>query len=231
VSAEKAKVAAPAATLAAALIAVFGRRIGTVDTSTVATYLVAALGALTAAVHAPTIKKAAGQLPRRQARPAKPFTMYDSVTVSEIPSRPQAVAGYVGGAWPTYDELEPRFPRAKRLSIAINAGENAECLDIENGDAHPADAPNWCRHQHSRGVERPCVYSSVSLMPTVLRELAAAGITRGMVRVWTAHYTGRPHRCTQACDPAFRTVADATQYTDRALERNLDASLCAGNFL
>jgi hypothetical protein len=159
------------------------------------------------------------------------FVMYDSVDVAEIPADAVAVAGYVGGRWPTYEKLAARFPHARRLSIAVSSAEDAECLDVERGDAEPGDAAAWVERQLARGLRRPVVYSSVSVAPAVLAALKRAGIERRAVRVWTAHYTGKPHRCTAACDRAFTRVADATQYDDRALGRNLDASLCAARFL
>ena len=157
--------------------------------------------------------------------------MYDSVDVAEIPPHAAAVAGYVGGRWPTFERLVVEFPFARRLSIAVASSEDAECLDVERGDAAPADAPAWVERQRARGVKRPVVYSSVSVAPAVLAALREAGIQRRAVRVWTAHYTGEPHRCTAACERAFAGVADATQYDDRALGRRLDASLCAPGFL
>lgn len=157
--------------------------------------------------------------------------MYDSVDVAEIPPHAAAVAGYVGGHWPTFEKLVVAFPFARRLSIAVTSHEDAECLDVERGDASPEDAPAWVERQRERGVERPAVYSSVSATPSVLAALAKAGIERKSVRVWTAHYTREAHRCTRSCEPAFRWVADATQYDDHALGRNLDASLCAAGFL
>lgn len=226
-----AKIAAGTGLVAAVLITLFGPKIGHTDTQTIAGYVVAALAAINGAIHAPAAKKAVKKVPARKPKAPKPFSMYDSIEVSTIPNRPGAVAGYVGGRWPTFPELQRRFPRAKHLAIAINAGEDAECLDIENGDATPAEAPAWCRRQHERGIARPCVYASVSQMPAVLSALKAAGIGRSMVRVWTAHYTGRPHLCGQACWHELTTVADATQYTDRALSRNLDESYCSGSFL
>lgn len=156
--------------------------------------------------------------------------MYDAVTVSEIPADAQAVAGYTSGNFPTWPELLKRFPHAHRLSIAINAGHDADCLDVEPGDATPADAAVWVKRQQARGVARPVLYASVSTMPTVLRELAAAGIHREHVRLWTAHYTGRAHLCSPACGFGFLETADATQWTDKALGRNLDESLCADTF-
>lgn len=157
-------------------------------------------------------------------------TMFDTVTVETVPANPQAVAGYVGGSFPTYIPLVQRFPHALHLSIAVNAEEDAECLDVEAGDATPEQAPAWVRRQQLRGVFRPAIYCSVSAAVGLLRILAAAGIRRSEIRLWTAHYTGREHLCSSACGFGFTGQADATQWTDRALGRNLDQSLCADTF-
>lgn len=157
-------------------------------------------------------------------------TMYDSVTLGEIPANAEAVAGYTSGHWPTFPDVVTRWPKAKHLSIAVNAEHDADCLDIEPGDATPDQAPAWVRRQVLRGVKKPVVYSSVSQMPTVLSVLKASGIDRSQVRVWTAHYTFREHRCDKACGFGFNTTSDATQYTDKALGKNLDASLISDSF-
>lgn len=157
--------------------------------------------------------------------------MYDSVTVSEIPPTAYAAAGYVGGHWATWTELKAKFPLKKLLSIAVNASEDAACLDVENGDAVPADVPAWVQRQQRRGIKRPVVYSSVSEWPAIFSVLKAHGIKRSQIRVWTAHYTYKPHRCSPLCGFGFWTRADATQFTDHALGKNLDASLCAPDFL
>lgn len=155
--------------------------------------------------------------------------MYDSIEVDTVPANPQAVAGYVGGNWPTFNPLKLKFPNAKHLSIAVNAQEDAECLDIENGDAVPAQAPAWVKRQMSRGIKNPVVYASVSEMPAVLAALNLAGIKRSQVRLWTAHYTTQ-HICNPFCGFGFRETADGTQYTSRALNRNLDESELQDSF-
>lgn len=162
---------------------------------------------------------------------ARPFVMYDSVTVADIPSAAVAVAGYVNGHWPTFPVLADTHRHAKRLSITVFADADADCLDVEGGDAAPAQAPAWVRRQHVRGVKRPVVYCALSSTPAVLASLKHAGIRRSHVRLWTAHYTYRPHRCSPLCRFGMWTRADATQYTNRAFGRNLDASLCAPRFL
>jgi hypothetical protein len=160
----------------------------------------------------------------------RPTIMYDSITLEDIPGDAPAVAGYVGGNWPTYLQLRKRFPHARRLSIAVNAGEPAECLDVEPGDATADQAAEWVRRQIGRGVKRPVVYTSVSAAQDLVARLDAAGLVRKAYRLWTAHYTGHPHICGPQCGFGMRVHADATQYTDRALGRNLDESLCTTDF-
>lgn len=164
---------------------------------------------------------------RRQHRKHGAGAMFDSIDLSQFPANPRAVAGYVGGFWPTYHDLQSRFPGALKLSIAVNASEDADCLDIEPGDATPQEAAGWVRRQHVRGVHRPGVYSSISSMGLVLVQLASAGIARHEVNVWTAHYTFDSHRCGPS-EYGLGTTADATQFTDHSGGSNLDESLCSG---
>lgn len=182
--------------------------------------------------------KLAAQLPAFIARfgrvqvtkvlPPQPVTMYDSVNLAMIPANPPAVAGYVGGHWPNYPEVVTRFPKAKHLSIAVAALEDAEVLDVESGDATVAQIDPWFRRQKSRGIKRPVIYTSVSNAAAVVTALAHSGFPRTSYRLWTAHYTGKAHRCAKEC--GFAGQADATQYDDHALGRDLDVSLCAPGF-
>lgn len=154
----------------------------------------------------------------------RPTVMFDSVTVAAIPNNAQAVAGYTSGLYPTFPTLVKSFPHAKRVSIAVSASHDAECLDVEAGDAPPTLAANWVRRQHGRGVKRPVVYCSVSGAQSLLDLLARSGIGRGQVRLWTAHYTLKAHLCDSSCGFGLRSRADATQWTDKSMGRNLDES-------
>lgn len=155
--------------------------------------------------------------------------MYDSVDVAEIPADAPAVAGYVGGHWPTYPSLHGRFPHARRLSIAVNAAEDADCLDVEPGDATPGEVVAWVKRQRDRGVRRPVIYASRDTMPAIIAELDRTGAKRKSYRLWSAHYSVGAHICSRAtCGAGF--TADATQWTDHALGRNLDESVCGDTF-
>lgn len=148
--------------------------------------------------------------------------MFDSVDVATVPADAPAVAGYTAGRWPTYGSLVAKFPKAAHISIAIGARYHADCLDVEPGDAVPSEVPAWVRADIAAGFHKPCVYSSTSEFASQIRPLlAAAGISRSQVWEWAAHYTYVPH-----IEPGF----DATQWTDRALGRNLDESMVTRAF-
>ena len=144
--------------------------------------------------------------------------MYDSVTPDDIPFDADAVAGYVRGG--DYDALVARFPHAYHLSVSTDSSLDADCLDIERGDASLFDAPDWVRRQHARGLTRPCVYASQSDIPSVVDVLTKDGIKREEYRIWSAHWTGVPH---------IEPGCDATQYFNSERE-DIDISLCADDF-
>jgi hypothetical protein len=149
--------------------------------------------------------------------------MYDSIDLTQFPAHPEAVAGYVGGNWPTYNELVAKFPDAHHLSIAVQATQHARCLDIEPGDATNAQAAGWLDSHADRSHGTPVLYTSASNVSA----LRAAVGSRAYL-MWSAHYTHTPHIC--APDGCGYPYADATQYTDQANGKNLDASLCSDAF-
>ena len=81
--------------------------------------------------------------------------MFDSIDLSQIPATAPAVAGYVDGRWPTFARLPGMFPHAHLLSVAVTAAGDADCLDIETGDATPADAAGWYARQKAQGGRAP----------------------------------------------------------------------------
>ena len=159
------------------------------------------------------------------------ITMYDAVDTAQIPAGAAAVAGYVNGQWVTYPELKARFPGAHILSIAVDADHDADALDIEQFDATPAQAAAWFERQRGRGVARPCLYASVSVMQSqVLPAVTAAGVPRSAVRLWSAHYGAGQHICGPSSCGELDVEADGTQWTSSALGRDLDESLLTADF-
>lgn len=158
------------------------------------------------------------------------ITMFDAVTTANIPNAPMAVAGYVDGAYVTAPELAERFPNAHLLTIAVSAEHDADALDVEAGDATPADIPAWYERQRARGVEKPCIYAEASAMQLSVVPLVKDGtLPRASVRLWSAHWAGE-HICAPSSCGAVSIAMDSTQFTSTSYGRALDESLCAADF-
>ena len=158
------------------------------------------------------------------------ITMSDSVDLDMIPADTEALAVYVDGRFADVAEAKARFPHAKILSIAVFAKDDADCLDVETGDATPAQSAGWVARQLARGLKRPVLYASASVMPEILSAMKAAGVSRSLLRLWSAHYTFSPHICGPASCRAMSISADGTQWTDRFHGKNLDESLLLPDF-
>lgn len=129
--------------------------------------------------------------------------MYDSVTPSAIPATATMVAGYVDGiyAWPP--SAWARFPRAVHVPIAVFASTNAGVvLDVETGDATPAQAPGWVQRRRTAGVD-PTVYCNLGMWPAVRRAFDAAQVPQP--HYWIARYSA---------DQTIPAGAVAVQYAD-----------------
>jgi len=160
--------------------------------------------------------------------------MYDTALNNQYPPGAAAYAAYVDGSvgdQPNYAYIVATFPTAQHLSIALFSSDNADALDVEPGAASPSDIPAWYDRQRARGIQRPCVYASASAMnDTILAVLSGAGIARGAVRLWSAHYTNTAHICGPGTCGALSENADGTQWTPTAHGLVLDQSLLLGNF-
>ena len=116
--------------------------------------------------------------------------MFDSINADAVPADARIVAGYVGGRWPDAAALAARFPNALVVTIAVSASERARCLDVENGDATPQQAPGWAQEQRAAGEPWPWVYMNEATWPAVRAAFAAAGVADPLWFV--AQYDGDP---------------------------------------
>jgi hypothetical protein len=169
---------------------------------------------------------------REQARKA-PQVMFDDVTVSLIPADAPAVLVYVNGDYVTIHEVRRRCPQARLLPTDVNgsAPHLARCLDVERGDAKPADCPRWFReHAVHRPHEIPVFYGSISTtIPQIVAALKAAGIKRNRYLLLAAHYNFAKHICgPKTC--GYPTRCDGCQWTDIALGQSLDESFVEDYF-
>jgi hypothetical protein len=160
------------------------------------------------------------------------LTMYDSIHVSALPNGADAYAGYVDGRWPTFAALKHRFSGsgAHLLSIAVFASGDADCLDIEPGDAANAQAPGWVKRQLAGGAARPCLYTSAGNVDALVTMLTGAGLPRAKVRLWSAHYGQGSHICGPGTCGLTRHACDGTQWTDAVRGGSLDESVLLRDF-
>lgn len=95
-------------------------------------------------------------------------TMFDTLDVNQLPHGWDLLAGYVNGRTErhSYYDLKLRYPHAVIVGIDTEndpTNDDAQVLDIEAGDATPADAPAWFDEKIRRGIHRPTLYFSESL--------------------------------------------------------------------
>jgi hypothetical protein len=115
-------------------------------------------------------------------------TMYDGITAADLPADATMVAGYVDGLYANMPALAARFPSASRIGIAVFAHtDDGIVLDVETGDATPAQAPGWVVMRRSHGLD-PTVYCNTDTWPAVRQAFAAAGVPEP--HYWIAQYDG-----------------------------------------
>jgi hypothetical protein len=95
--------------------------------------------------------------------------MRDSTVPNDIPvTGTQLAAGYINGiyAWPVAGWA--RFPGVPHVTIDVSgAADHADVLDVETGDATPADSYGWLKAKIARGEHMPVVYCNRSTQPAV----------------------------------------------------------------
>jgi hypothetical protein len=162
------------------------------------------------------------------------LTMADSITPGNLPFGYNAYLGYADGEWATSAALRKRFPYARILILTVLGGNAvADGCDRETGDLTPESAAGWVAGRLAAGAVRPVVYASASAMSAVVEALAGRGITRGQVRLLSAHYEAGQHICAPGTCGQVGTEMDGTQWTDSAPGiggSKIDASLLADGF-
>lgn len=161
------------------------------------------------------------------------IVMFDSIQ-DNFPTHAVAVAGYDAGNWPTVHFLWFKRYRARyKLDICIHVDEDGHALDIENGDADlDSRVADWVTRQIARGIHRPVLYISVSRVDDLVQLLESHGIQRAEFKIWSAHYDSPlgAHVCGPSTCHECRVPCDGTQWTSKALGRNLDESLVNPDF-
>lgn len=110
------------------------------------------------------------------------LVLRDSIDAPLIPPDTPVVAGYGDGkyiwspSWKDGSNWFDLFPNSVKLVIVVFAGDAGDILDIETGDATPADAPGWCQRFSRPGRRAPTLYCNRGTWPAVIAALQQAGI-------------------------------------------------------
>lgn len=116
-------------------------------------------------------------------------TMYDSVTPASLPSGAPLYAAYVDGLYANAPQVQARFPQARIATVAVSWTTRARVLDVENGDATPEQAPDWCAQTMADVPnDELTVYANASTMPAVRAAFTAAGVS--LPQLFMADYDG-----------------------------------------
>jgi hypothetical protein len=150
----------------------------------------------------------------------------------------QAVAAYGNGRYANYEKARTEFPHVPILEIDVSGQGIGNAGDFERGDMAYSHAGEWAKRRIQAGVHRPVIYFSVSNWQAIEQSLQSTGLHRSDVRVWTAHYTGKPHLCSVECGFGHNEGdhADATQWASAGTlpppyeHRDVDVSMTAGDF-
>jgi hypothetical protein len=115
--------------------------------------------------------------------------MLDSVSSGSIPIGTRVVAGYVDGRYRWGPGDWARHANAVHVGIAVFPTTNdGLVLDVERGDATPAQAPAWCNLRRGAGVN-PWVYCSAGLVAAVRAAFASDGARPPLF--WVADWNGQ----------------------------------------
>lgn len=133
--------------------------------------------------------------------------MYDAVTPANLPAGADLYGGYDDGHWPNAAAIAARFPGKRLIRITVFPADIfGDVLDVEKGDAQPADVPDWLTHRRGRGAD-PSIYSSTSSIGAVEAACKAARVQFDRQHWWRADYETPP-------DPTLKYGEVAHQYHD-----------------
>lgn len=113
----------------------------------------------------------------------------DSVSPAGMQKGNSVYAGYGAGSFADMTEIKTLFPGKLYLEITPFVGPG-DCLDIETGDAVPADAKTFIDQWHKVNTVKPVIYANASTMPAV--KTALASVPRTSYFLWVALWDGNP---------------------------------------
>jgi peptidoglycan hydrolase-like protein with peptidoglycan-binding domain len=103
-------------------------------------------------------------------------------------------------------------------------------MDVEPGDATPAQSGTYVQMRHAAGIARPIIYASASNINDCRRSLDSVGLARASYRLLSAHYGKGEHICgNPGTNCGYNIDVDGTQWIDH--NNDWDETLLRDNFL
>lgn len=114
--------------------------------------------------------------------------MADSVNVADLPAGFDLYGAYDDGSYNNVNAARAKFPGVPIVAITVFARDDfGDVLDVETGDATPAEAPAWVQQRRAAGAD-PSVYCSASIWQQVIDAFDAAH--ESQPHYWIAAYPG-----------------------------------------
>jgi len=99
------------------------------------------------------------------------------------------VAGYLNGRYAWSQEDWALFPHATHVEITVSNRNMGDVLDVEQGDATPAEAEGWIAMRKAAGYWMPTIYCSLAVAPAV-RVGTGKYVLGKDYSIWIADYDG-----------------------------------------
>lgn len=142
--------------------------------------------------------------------------MFDAVTASKEPKTGDLYAFYADGTYANGSAVKTLFPGKLYVSIAVRWTTRAQVLDVETGDATPAEAVQWCTKTMSdMANSQLTIYANTSTWPSVVAAFKAAGVT--LPQWWAAKYDGV---ATRAAGEIAKQYLSTTGYDESVVAPN-----------
>lgn len=115
--------------------------------------------------------------------------MDDAAIIHRSFPNAEMVAGYVNGIYAWKQSHWNLFPNAVKVQITVNNSNIGHVLDVEQGDATPAQTEAWIRARKAAGIYRPTIYCNLATVPDV-RTGTGPYILGKDYDLWVADYNG-----------------------------------------
>lgn len=103
--------------------------------------------------------------------------MADSVTPSNLPAGFDLYGGYDDGHYNNIAAIKSRYPTKTAIAFTVFPSDNfGDCLDVESGDATPAQAPAWTQMRRKAGHGGPLNYCSWAALDSLIAAYHAANV-------------------------------------------------------